>query len=181
MSKLAIFAPWGLLLLPSLAYSQTERVVNLFAVKSLLTLGSMDKRYGAGIGYQHIQPNRRWSFKGNPAKLNIEGYASWTKSDWFWAPPGNRYQVGILFSARYQHRMNASTDWFWEAGWGAQLANRKTHDLDSILNSTPTIGIGAVFHQSFYVTFRLMHISNAGLSGRNKGQNQLMLMLGSKL
>ena len=51
--------------------------------------------------------------------------------------------------------------------------------MDSKINSTPMIGFGVSWNTSegeASIGLRLLHISNAGLVGKNQGQNQLFLV-----
>jgi len=148
--------------------------------RSSLILGSMDKRTVFGVGVQSMRPERALRIRGNQAKLVRELYAYRSESNWFWAPPGHAYHVGALVSGRYEFGQGA-TRFFAEGGWGLQYSNRGSHDIESRWNSTPTVGIGAIFDSNLYLTLRLMHVSNGGLSnGRNKGQNWLMFMVGKR-
>ena len=92
--------------------------------------------------------------------------------------------TGVLVSGRYEYPMGRNK-WFWEAGWGFNYSSRPTHDIESSFNSTPTVGVGAILgsgSRPTYLTLRLMHMSNAGLSrAHNKGQNMLQLMVGFRL
>lgn len=91
--------------------------------------------------------------------------------------------LGFLASGRFQYHCSGRLSVFWEAGWGLHYSTRTTNDLQTLLNSTPTIGLGAIWggKNPVYFTARLMHISNAGLSKPNKGQNQVWIMLGTRL
>jgi hypothetical protein len=63
---------------------------------------------------------------------------------------------------------------------GIQYNNRPSVDLSGLWMSTPTLGIGYVIpwmDDAVVASVRWMHISNAGTSGNNQGQNQLQFML----
>jgi hypothetical protein len=54
-------------------------------------------------------------------------------------------------------------------------------DLDSQVNSTPVMGVGALFpvgNREFLLEGGLLHISNGGTKKPNRGQNQFILTLG---
>jgi hypothetical protein len=157
-----------------------EIVGNLIGTRSLKILGSMDARYGAGASVQWLNPSRKLSFRGLPAKLNVEGYALLTNTNFAYGRGKRVVHTGVLVSGRYEYPLGANR-WFWEAGWGLNYSSRPSHDLESSFNSTPTIGVGAILGKKSptYLTLRLMHMSNAGLSRKNnKGQNMLQLMIG---
>lgn len=153
-----------------------------FVGQSLTTLGSEDVRYGFGIGMGYGKPDRRFRFRSIPAQLVYEAYLDRTTSRFRYAPHRSTYALGGLVLAR----------WFWprnEKGWGMyggigmglQVAEFRTRDLNSTINSTPVLDIGGTFEsgsREYLVGLRLLHISNAGTRGPNQGQNQLLLTLG---
>ncbi len=167
------------------ASAKSERYLNVLGERSLIVLGSQDRRYGFGVSYQTLRPEKRLSIGKNEGKLMIEGYLLRTYTDYKpWVPGDANFDTGVLVSGRYEFPLrDKSTKGFWEAGWGLHLSDEGTYDLDSVINSSPTVGVGIKWLEKRPITLtaRLMHISNAGSVGRNKGQNQLWIMLGFSL
>lgn len=70
---------------------------------------------------------------------------------------------------------------FFDLGWGFQYASHPTFDLDTRINSTPILGFGALFPmgpREFLLSLRLLHISNGGTDKPNRGQNEILLIMG---
>lgn len=152
--------------------------------QSLLALGSEDIRNGAGIALDYAVPSRRLAFRRLPAELVMEGYVNRTHSTGASGkPPNTTLDYGVLALARYTGATRGAVAAYVELGWGLQYTTRRSVDLDSRLNSTPTFGAGLAISgaRRAYVGVRLMHISNAGLSGRNQGQNQFMVTMSVRL
>ncbi|MBL8088088.1 MAG: acyloxyacyl hydrolase [Chthonomonas sp.] len=181
MKSTGIFA---FLALTSRAFAETERVINLIGERSMIFLGSQDRRYGGGVSYQQIQDKNFLRMGRNRGKLNLEGYVLRTWTDYKpWVPGDANFDFGILAQARYEFKAKGRIGVFVEGGWGLHFSDQKSYDLDSQLSSSPTIGMGVILKERnpITITTRLMHISNAGLKGHNKGQNQLWIMLGFRL
>ena len=89
---------------------------------------------------------------------------------------------GILAMSRWHGRRDArGQGFFLDLGWGLQIADRRSLDLDSRLNSTPVVGFGTTLPlgaQELMIGLRYLHVSNAGLVGRNQGSNQFFLTAG---
>ena len=115
------------------------------------------------------------------ANLVVETYYDLTKSPGVRNTPPNSTQAwGALAMARYRHSNADSPTGFLDVGWGLQYADRTTRDLSSKLNSTPVIDLGFEIgrqHPGALVAARLLHISNAGTEHKNKGQNELFLLI----
>jgi hypothetical protein len=96
--------------------------------------------------------------------------------------------VGGLVSMRYNFGDSSRAIVpFAELGVGLQYADKRSHDLPSKLNSTPSLGIGVhyrVLNQPWTAGLRWFHISNAGTLGKakhlNRGQNQLLFSIGTE-
>lgn len=169
----------GLFSATTLAIAQQESI-HLFGSQSLMWIGSQDIRRGVGIAYQTAKPDPRLSFRRNEAQLVFEGYAMHTWGGRRGRDRDQASMLGALALARYEY----ANGWFYELGWGLQYANPTTHDLDSRLNSTPTLGLGYVFDcagTDVRTTLRFMHSSNGGTNPPNQGQNQLWLMIGFRI
>lgn len=170
---------------PLLAIAKKEEYINVLGERSLIILGSQDRRYGFGVSYQTLRPEKRIALGKNEGKLMIEGYFLRTYTDYKpWVPGDANFDTGILVSGRYEFPLrDKSTRGFWEAGWGLHISDEGTYDLDSVINSSPTVGVGIKWLEKRPITLtaRLMHISNAGSVGKNKGQNQFWIMLGFSL
>ncbi|MDR3692042.1 MAG: acyloxyacyl hydrolase [Fimbriimonas sp.] len=157
--------------------------VNLFYGQDQLVLGSEDQRYGGGIGYAYGRPEPRFQRGRITGQLIYEIYGDHTQSS---GVDGKHSEptvaVGSLAYARWRWPIDAAGNGVYaELGWGFQLANRSTVDLDSQLNSTPVTGFGGTFKvgkQELTLGLRYLHISNAGLRGHNFGQNELLILAG---
>ena len=70
-----------------------------------------------------------------------------------------------------------------EGGIGIIYTDFQVEGQGSRFNFNPQIGIGTEFKRTgsdkpFFVTIRLSHISNAGLSSENRGVNSFLIMIG---
>lgn len=111
----------------------------------------------------------------------MEAYYDYTKSPGVRSTPRNSSQAwGLLAMARYKWTQPDAPTSFIDIGWGVQVANRTTRDLESKINSTPVLDFGVVLgrgHEAAIVAARFLHVSNAGTVGDNRGQNQLYLLV----
>jgi hypothetical protein len=157
----------------------------LFIGQALLSLGSEDIRNGAGAALTYTIPYDRLRFRSYRGELSLETYYHASYSGGASGKPPNKTNAGgILALGRYRGRSRNGVAGYFELGWGFQYADKRTVDLDSRLNSTPTAGIGVVTRaptgNEIFVGLRLMHVSNAGIVGRNQGQNQFFGTIGFK-
>lgn len=145
------------------------------AGKSIIMLGSEDPRSAAGLAIQF-----------NAGKLNLlrvgnrDGFLVLEFNHYLSANPaahGHTYRSSQAWGAVALSRYHWNGKYFAEFGLGVQVASTLTRDLDSRGNFTPTFGLGAKVGNNWLVGVRLLHISNAGLVGGNRGQNQLFAML----
>ncbi len=154
-----------------------------FYGKSMLIFGSEDERFGGGFGYGYGRPEPKFTLWHVPAQLNYEAYVDHTQTTGHLSRPADStFAGGVLGFARWRWPVNkAGMGFYMDFGWGFQYANQTTLDLDSVVNSTPLLGIGESFKigtQEYLVGLRVLHISDAGLKGKNFGQNELYLTLG---
>lgn len=170
-------------LLSSVSRAQHHRwYLSGFSGTSVIILGSQDLRTGNGLGVAYeIGPVSKLRWGRAHANLVIETYYDITKSPGVRNTPPNSTQAwGTLAMARYRYsNMDAPTG-FLDVGWGFQYADRSTRDLSSKVNSTPVIDLGFEIgreHPGALVAARLLHISNAGTMPKNKGQNELFLLI----
>lgn len=154
-----------------------------FGGRSVLILGSEDMRQVLGIGYSSEHDWSRLRFRRSPGMLVSELYADYSKSMQHHHRSLESYSVGGLLMGRWP-LFGSQSHFFGEFGWGLQLANRKTRDLDTTLNSTPVFGLGlkgSVAGRECYGELRYLHISNANADTPNNGQNQILFVLGFKM
>jgi hypothetical protein len=88
--------------------------------------------------------------------------------------------LGVEYGVRFT---NPLSSWFIEPGIGLQDQSHTSRDLPSNLNSTPIINAGRFLradHREF-IGVRWLHISNGNTTRHNRGQNQMMLMVGFSL
>jgi hypothetical protein len=138
-------------------------------------LGSEDTRRGAMYSFSYSHPEPRLHFWGYDAELDIEPYFMFTKGGAdFIAGPNSSFHYGVLLIGRYFQHYTHATRAFVEGGWGLQYTNRLTHDIDSLWNSTPMLGVGFIVPfkgEELMFTVRYFHISNGGTAGDNEGLN----------
>lgn len=144
-------------------------------------LGSSDIRVGSSINLGYAKPEPKLRFRRNRGQMVWEVYGSRSYSNNEPTSPDNS-AIGGLVLARWHGRPDPiGRNFFVDLGWGLQFANRETIDLDSRLNSTPTLDLGATFpmgRSEFLFMIRYMHASNAGTKGDNRGNNLVSLMAG---
>lgn len=152
--------------------------------KNKILLGSEDPRRGGGAAVQYVLPWSRLRFKDVQGLLCWEAYYTKTwGGDNDQAPVDINHAYGLMATARYERPLYGNYKFYAEMGWGFQYVNRKSIDLSSNINSTPTIGLGLIFpvgKDQLYVGWRWQHSSDAGTSGNNQGQNQFQLRVGWK-
>jgi lipid A 3-O-deacylase len=150
--------------------------------KTWAILGSQDIRNGLSVHFQKVKPDKRLSFRQNRAEFVWEGYV---QRSWGGRPgrgKNTQSNIGILALGRYEQGLPGTARSYWEAGWGLEWVDKDTQDLDSPINSAPTLGAGYIFPQGgkseLYLGFRYHHVSNGGTKRPNQGQNWIQLMLG---
>jgi hypothetical protein len=152
-----------------------------FLGQSAIVLGAEDIRQGGGLSIAYAKPEPRFRFRSTRAQLVLEAYTDRTHSVNEPKSPDTK-AFGVLAMARWHGRRDQyGQGFYFDLGWGFQLADRRTIDLDSRLNSTPVIDLGTTFplgRQELMVGLRFLHASNAGLVGRNQGSNQFFLTAG---
>lgn len=156
--------------------------VSGFAGQSVIALGSQDFRTGNGLGVAYeAGPFSKLRWGRAHANLVLEVYYDLTSSPGVRnTPPNTTDAWGSLAMARYRYANTDSPTAFLDIGWGLQYANKPTRDLSSKLNSTPTVDVGFEIgreHPGLLVAARLLHISNAGTVPKNRGQNELFLLI----
>lgn len=148
-------------------------------------LGSQDERVGVFVGYQAVRPEKRFTLWGQPLKLALETNLSYSYGGgWRFRVRDQYLALGLLALAKYEVVGPSRRGFYYELGWGAHFATRRTWDLNSPINSSPVFGGGWIFpvrETTGYLGLRMYHISNAGTSGSNQGQNQLLLFTGFRL
>ncbi len=166
----------------SLAQNNLKWSVSASALFGQDWLGSEDTRRGAMYAVSRSKHEPRLHFMGYDADLDVEAYYMFTKggSD-FIAGPNSSHHYGVLFTGRYFQHYAKSARAFVEGGWGLQYTNRLTHDLDSLWNSTPMLGMGIIVpfdKKDLMISVRYFHISNAGTAGDNEGLNFIQFRFG---
>jgi len=147
-------------------------------------LGSEDIRRGGIYTVGLAMPWNGLKLFGHPGQFVAQGYYMFTKGGGFEDIPVNGlHTYGVLASARYHNHWFKGVDTFFEVGWGFCYSNHSTRDLDSLINSTPTFGIGASWAKGNDLVFaqiRWWHMSNGGTDGNNQGLNQIQYIVGVK-
>jgi len=154
--------------------------IQIFGGQSMTILGSEDRRTGFGVGLAYGRNEPRFAISGASSELVYEAYYDQTRSPGASGQgPNSSYSYGVLAYARYRWPKKRGWGLYATAGWGLQYTDRTSVDLDSHINSTPMLGLGVAFDTGDgegTIGLRFLHISNAGLVGRNQGQNQLFLV-----
>lgn len=153
--------------------------------RSLAILGSEELRYGYTLGLQYEVPKTKLRILGHNAKLVLEGYyGNNSRGVLDLEPPSRLINAGILAFYRFRKYLDGQTDYIIDIGWGLAYGSQRTRDLDSRLNSTPSVSLwishGPRDREVMY-GLRFMHISNAGTVGHNQGQNQVYFAFGFRL
>ena len=115
----------------------------------------------------------------DPLRWKLEGTAGATTS------PNTRAMISIGMMALY-YLVPLSTSRllpYVEGGIGIIYTDFQVEGQGSRFNFNPQIGIGTEFKRTdsdkpFFVSIRLSHISNAGLSSENRGVNSYLIMIG---
>jgi hypothetical protein len=174
---------FALFFVSALSQAQHHRwYLSGFSGTSLIILGSQDERTGNGLGVAYeTGPESKLRWGRARANLVLEAYYDLTSSPGVRnTPPNTSIAWGTLAMARYRYANTDSPTGFLDIGWGLQYADQTTRDLSTKLNSTPVIDVGFEIgreHPGVLVAARLLHISNAGTVRKNKGQNELFLLI----
>lgn len=151
---------------------------------SLKVLGTEERRIGVMVGYQAVRPEKRFQINGQDLNLVMDYYAAYTHGSGVGAARQNAYyQAGFLGMARYERIGPSGDGFYFDAGWGFTFVSDLSIDLDTHINSTPVVDFGAILNRngaSWQVGIRLFHISNGGTNKPNRGQNQVMFMIGMR-
>lgn len=175
-----------LIVLASSSYSQGQDrqkwAIHAGYTHSATILGSRDQRRGMLFGLQRSNPEPRMRWRAVDGEIVYEAYAQLHHGgDLFEFESDVTLAAGILVLGRWSKRYDNGAGTFFELGWGLQVQDRSTHDLNARLNSTPVAGLGGFFPvagSTMQITLRAIHISNAGSVPPNLGQNQMQLLVG---
>jgi len=113
-----------------------------------------------------------------PLRFKVEGTAGVTTS------PETRSMVSLEMLALYYLEFLSTSRLFpyLEGGIGVVYTDFQVKGQGLRFNFYPQIGIGTDFKSSsearYFASFRLTHISNAGLHEENRGVNSFLLMIG---
>jgi len=154
-----------------------------FIGQGQLIFGSQDVPFVYGVSYGYGRPEPRFQWGEIPAQVVYEVYIDHAQNSGASSiDPNSTFAVGALASSRWRWPLDRQGNGiYFELGWGLQLSDHPTLDLDSQLNSTPITGVGGSFKvgpREFLIGLRYLHISNADLKGHNLGENELLLMVG---
>lgn len=172
---------FALLTMPLVVKAQSENTQWFFRIGPSFgqpVIGSEDTRRGTHYGAGFIKPEPRFTFRGTKADMMVEGYYLFTKGGGFEDIPVNQMRsYGAMMTARYHTPWLRPNDIHLDLGFGVVYNSIKTRDLDSRLNTTPTVGIG-IQVKDIDFTIRWYHASNGGTSGNNQGTNQIQYLIG---
>jgi hypothetical protein len=170
----------ALVLTSSLAKAQTTEPYWYFRIGPSFgqpVIGSEDTRRGTvyAVGYSKSEP--RFSYRGLQGDLMLEAYYLFTKGGGFEdIPVNNMNSFGAMMTARYHTHWLRGADAHFDLGFGLVYNSFTTRDLDTQLNTTPNVGVGASWGR-YDFTIRWYHASNGGTSGNNQGTNQIQYLL----
>lgn len=144
-------------------------------------IGSEDTRRGGWYGVGFYRPEKRLAIRGLKSQLHVEGYYMFTKGGGFEnLPVDHMHSYGILATSRYWTKWIKGVNTYFDLGFGVAANNITTRDLESRINTTPTIGIGAGWQLKecdILIGVRLFHMSNGGTVGDNQGSNNIQYTL----
>lgn len=155
----------------SIEYAQGARV-----------LGSGDQRTGFLFAANYVKPEPLAKFEGAEGQFVYTLYYMKTRGKGIVGqdlPVLHSY--GLMVTSRYWGHFIRGLDTYFEFGWGLVFNNVATRDVDSKINSTPVIGVGAavpILESELLLAIRYYHQSNAGLEGTNRGLNSINFSVG---
>jgi len=131
------------------------------------------------LGFAMWDYDKIWGhWAPDPLRFKVEGTAGMTTS------PETRAIISVGMMALYYldtfstHRMRP----YLEGGLGVIYTDFQVEGQGSRFNFYPQIGLGTEFKvnsgATFFGSFRLTHISNAGLHSDNRGVNSVVLIFG---
>ena len=154
----------------------------LFYGRTFTIISSHDVRTGGGFALSYARREPRLRIGSARGQLVLEGYYHDTSDRGVRGDPATfTNAVGALVYIRDRLPINKSTDLYFDIGIGVQYVDQRTRDLDSSINSTPMLALGAAFNKGRHETLvglRYLHVSNAGTVGDNRGQNGFYLTVG---
>lgn len=143
-------------------------------------IGSEDTRRGGYYAVGLERPEPRLTYRGSRGTLQVEGYYLFTKGGGLDGHPVDRmHSYGLLATAKYPNHWIKGWNTHLDLSFGVVYNNITTQDLDSHLNTTPSIGAGVTFGR-FDFTVRWYHASNGGTDGNNQGTNQIQYLISVK-
>jgi hypothetical protein len=152
---------------------------------SVAMLGSWEKRIGGLVGYSVWKPEPKIA-----RTVGAHSDAVWTFYGMYHEGQDSRWSPDPTLSAGFTYGYRKS--WVDQAGrgaayqlyWGFVGSDRNSHDLPSVVNSTP----GMTFSwlepagaKNLSANLMWMHISNAGTTAHNRGENFFLLTLDFRL
>lgn len=158
------------------AQEKASWYVSFFGGHSTRILGTQDLRTGYGFGFAWQKPEPHFKWRHGPSQLVTEAYYEHSNGQNHNIRGEVTESVGIIWYARFRFPRKGFS-LFADIGEGAQMSTSESWDLGTRLNSSPMIGFGAAIRQGGSETLvgvRLLHLSNAGLNSRNRGQNQIL-------
>jgi CubicO group peptidase (beta-lactamase class C family) len=152
--------------------------------RSVVWIGGEDEReaFAMGIGYSRPDPK----MKAGTRPGNLDLYVYFERS---WSTPQDDVPhvasdaIGLIAAASWEDMWTKEVGTYFRVGWGLQVQNRTSNDLESLVNSSPTLGFGLIFRSGgeLRIGVDYLHLSNGGTVGRNLGQNQLMVSLAFRI
>lgn len=148
--------------------------------RSVVWIGGEDEREAFVIGIGYSRPDPRMKAGTRPGNLDLHLYFERS-----WSTPQPEFPrvtsdaVGLIATASWEDMWTKAFGTYFRVGWGLQVQNRTSNDLESYVNSSPTMGFGFILRSGGELRFGVdyLHLSNGGTVGRNLGQNQLMVSL----
>jgi hypothetical protein len=159
------------------SYDRPAWYLTFYGGSSARILGTQDIRTNYGVGISYSRPERHFKWRHGPANLVLEGYYEHSIGE----PAEGRSStftesVGFIGYARFRF-IKRDYALYFDIGEGINFSNLESPDLDTKINSSPMIGGGVAIRQGSRETLlgvRILHLSNAGLRGSNRGQNQIL-------
>lgn len=152
--------------------------VSLSFAHSKEVLGTSEHRTGVSFSYGFGRPNRRLRYRSTQAQV--------VHSIYYFRGSGNFLSesedaLGYSFSGRWPFATNGKVGVYAEVGWGLQYTTNTSRDINSPVNSTPFLGVGATFRVvegEAFAGIQWFHVSNGGTAPPNHGQNYFNFIVG---
>jgi len=178
---ISLSVTWGSLKIVSAADGSSGEIPTRYGLAGVLgnTFDPINNYFIQMAGFIMWDYDRVWPHRApDPLRFKLEGTAGVTTS------PETRAMVSVGMLALYYLESLFTSRLFpyLEGGIGIIYTDFQVEGQGLRFNFYPQIGIGTDFISNsearYFASFRLTHLSNAGLHEENRGVNSLVLMVG---